>query len=63
MEKISGIGKVSADKLLRHFKSVKNIQNATEKDLLEILNIKQIKALQTYFESQKGLSEQEAFLK
>ena len=63
LEKISGIGKVSADKLLRHFKSVKNIQNATEKDLLEILNIKQIKALQTYFESQKGLSEQEAFLK
>lgn len=63
LEKISGIGKVSADKLLRHFKSVKNIQNATEKDLLKILNIKQIKALQTYFESQKGLSEQEAFLK
>lgn len=63
LEKISGIGKVSADKLLRHFKSVKNIQNATEKDLLEILNIRQIKALQTYFESQKGLSEQETFLK
>lgn len=63
LEKISGIGKISADKLLRHFKSVKNIQNATEKDLLQILNIKQMKALQTYFQSQKGLSEQEAFLK
>ena len=63
LEKISGIGKVSADKLLRHFRSVKNIQNATERDLLEILNMKQMKALQTYFQSQKGLSEEEAFLK
>lgn len=63
LEKISGIGKISADKLLRHFKSMKNIQNATERGLLEILNVKQIKALQTYFQSQKGLSEEETFLK
>ena len=50
---IPGIGKISADKLLRHFKSVRNIQDATEKDLQKIINVKQTKTLQAYFQNQK----------
>ncbi|HYK76029.1 MAG TPA: excinuclease ABC subunit UvrC [Daejeonella sp.] len=50
LENIPGIGRTSADKLLRHFKSVKKIREANESQLLEVLNTKQAKALQEYFQ-------------
>lgn len=49
LEEIPGIGKTTADKLLRRFKSVKKIKKASADDLAEMLNTKQLKALQDYF--------------
>ncbi|MGB4773658.1 MAG: helix-hairpin-helix domain-containing protein, partial [Daejeonella sp.] len=49
LEQIEGIGKTSADKLLRQFKSVKNIRQATEAELLTVLNKTQVKAVLGYF--------------
>ncbi len=49
LESIPGIGRTSADKLLRHFKSVKKIRQATEAELQEALNTKQAKAIVDYF--------------
>jgi excinuclease ABC subunit C len=44
LESIPGIGKTSAEKLLRQFKSVKKIKEANKEDLMEILNKNQIYA-------------------
>lgn len=49
LENIQGIGKASAEKLLRQFKSVKKIREATENELLEVLNKAQTAALLDYF--------------
>jgi excinuclease ABC subunit C len=49
LESIQGIGKTSAEKLLRHFKSVKKIKEANKEELLEILNKNQIDALIEFF--------------
>jgi excinuclease ABC subunit C len=49
LESIPGIGKTSAEKLLRHFKSVKKIKEANKEALLEILNKNQIDALLEFF--------------
>ncbi len=49
LEAIAGIGKTTADKLLRHFKSVKRIREATEDELSSILNKTQVKTLLEYF--------------
>ncbi|GAB3913295.1 excinuclease ABC subunit UvrC [Mucilaginibacter boryungensis] len=46
---IPGIGKATADKLLKYFKSVKKIKEATEEELLEMVNLKQAKAIKAYF--------------
>jgi len=54
LELIEGIGKTTADKLLTHFKSVKRIKEASEKDLLEVINTKQTKAILAYFAQQKS---------
>jgi excinuclease ABC subunit C len=51
LESIPSIGKTTADKLLLKFKSVKKIREASEKELAEILNLKQIAALLTYFKA------------
>jgi len=53
LDRIEGIGKISADKLLKEFKSVKNIQNAIESDLRKVLNEKQVQALVAYFKNKK----------
>lgn len=53
LEEIGGIGKTTADKLLRHFKSVKKIKEATEAELAEVLNKKQLQTLISHF-SQKS---------
>ena len=52
LESIPGVGRTSADKLLRRFKSVKNIREASETQLLEVLNIKQAQAVLNYFSEQ-----------
>lgn len=49
LEGIQGIGKTTADKLLRQFKSVKRIREATEAELEKVLNKAQVKALLAYF--------------
>ncbi len=49
LESIPGVGKASAEKLLRHFRSVKKIKEASETELLEVLNKSQTAALLDYF--------------
>lgn len=49
LEQIEGIGEKSIQKLLRQFKSVKRIASAEEKELLEVVNLKQAKAILNYF--------------
>jgi excinuclease ABC subunit C len=49
LESIAGIGKTTADKLLRHFKSVKKIREASEEELAGIINKTQMKTLIEYF--------------
>jgi len=49
LEDIPGIGKTTADKLLRQFKSVKKIREATETELEKVLNKAQVKTLLTHF--------------
>ncbi len=54
LENIPGVGRTSADKLLRHFKSVKNIKIAAQAELLEVLNLKQALAVLDYFSKNEG---------
>ena len=49
LELIEGIGKTSADNLLKHFKSVKKIKAAEEDELLTVVNTKQAKAILHFF--------------
>lgn len=49
LENIPGIGRISAENLLRRFKSVKKIKEATEKELLEVLSKSQTESLLNYF--------------
>lgn len=49
LESIPGVGKASAEKLLRHFRSVKKIKEASEIELLEVLNKSQTAALMDFF--------------
>lgn len=49
LELIEGIGKTTAEKLLKYFKSVKKVKAATEVELQEVVNLKQAKAIISYF--------------
>ena len=49
LELIEGIGKTTAEKLLKYFKSVKKIRDANEEVLQEVVNTKQAKAIVAYF--------------
>lgn len=53
LERIPGIGKTTSQKLLKHFKSVKNIREASREELLKIINTKQTEALISYFSTNK----------
>jgi excinuclease ABC subunit C len=55
LELIDGIGKTSAQNLLKHFKSVKKIKEATETELLTVINTKQTKALLEFFAQKSPL--------
>src|SRR6202012_1071246 len=48
LELIEGIGKTTAEKLLKYFKSVKKVRAATETELQEVVNLKQAKAIIEY---------------
>jgi len=52
LEEIDGIGKVTADKLLKHFKSVKKIKEANERELAEVLNEKQVIRVLEHFKDE-----------
>ncbi|HEY4195798.1 MAG TPA: excinuclease ABC subunit UvrC, partial [Mucilaginibacter sp.] len=56
LELIEGIGKTTAEKLLKYFKSVKKIREANEEVLQEVVNTKQAKAIIEYFNGD-GLGE------
>jgi excinuclease ABC subunit C len=49
LERVPGIGRTTAENLLRHFKSVKKIRESTEVELLEVLNKSQAVSLLNYF--------------
>src|ERR1700761_8546849 len=49
LDLIDSIGKTSSEKLLKYFKSVKKIREASEETLLEVVNTKQAKAILEYF--------------
>jgi len=51
LEAIKGIGKTTADKLLRQFKSVKKIKEASQAELEQVLNKAQVITLLDYFNS------------
>ena len=53
LERIPGIGKTASQKLLKHFKSVKNIREAREDELRKVINTKQTAALIEYFNLNK----------
>ena len=55
LELIEGIGKTTAEKLLKYFKSVKKIKAATTEELMEVVNTKQAAAIISYFENEKAL--------
>ncbi|AMR34395.1 excinuclease ABC subunit C [Mucilaginibacter sp. PAMC 26640] len=52
LELIEGIGKTTAEKLLKYFKSVKKIREASEETLQEVVNLKQAKSITQYFNPQ-----------
>jgi excinuclease ABC subunit C len=55
LDLIDGIGKVTAENLLKHFKSVKKIREADEAELLKVVNTKQAKAIQNFFKQESPL--------
>ena len=52
LENIPGIGKTSVANLLKKFKSTKRVKEASDEELREVLNLKQIEALRVYFATQ-----------
>lgn len=54
LEEITCIGKATADKLLRQFKSVKRIKEASETELEQVLNKTQVKTLLAHFSAKKA---------
>lgn len=56
LDRIPGIGKVSVDKLLKTFKSVKKVKEASDEELREVINHKQLDSLRYYFSENKKVS-------
>lgn len=53
LEQVPGIGTKTADKLLRHFKSVSKIKNAPLEALLSAVSSSQAQAIRSFFDAQK----------
>lgn len=49
LEKINGIGEKTANDLLKHFRSVIKVKNATEKDLEKIVGLSKARIIKQYF--------------
>lgn len=49
LEKINGIGEKTASDLLKHFRSVLKVKNATEKELEEIVGLSKTRIIKQYF--------------
>ncbi|MBS1745058.1 MAG: excinuclease ABC subunit C [Bacteroidetes bacterium] len=60
LETIEGIGEKTATQLLRAFKSVKKIKEATIEDLIEVVGISKAAIINKYFEKKRGLDENPA---
>lgn len=54
LTKIEGIGKQTAEKLLKHFKSIKKIKEASKEELLELLGESRTKKLLEWLEKEKS---------
>ncbi len=52
LELVPGVGRLSAEKLLKYFKSVKKIREASVEELQEVVNLKQAQAVKAYFAPQ-----------
>lgn len=50
LENIKGIGKNTAEQLLKQFKSVKNVQAKTESELAEVVGVNRAKLITAHFE-------------
>lgn len=55
LELVDGIGKTTAQNLLKYFKSVKKIKLAEEAELLKVVNTKQAKALLNFFQKESPM--------
>lgn len=49
LDNIPGIGRITVEKLLKTFKSVKRIKDLSDEELKKVLNLKQLQALRAYF--------------
>ncbi|VXD17591.1 excinuclease ABC subunit UvrC [Marinoscillum sp. 108] len=54
LDHIKGLGSITKEKLLRHFKSIKRIEMAQEEELAEIVGKSKANILTTYFQQKKG---------
>ncbi len=54
LDHIKGLGSITKEKLLRHFKSIKRIEIAQEEELSEIVGKSKANILTTYFQQKKG---------
>ncbi len=54
LELIGGVGKTSAQNLLKHFKSVKKIKEASEQELMQVVNTKQTKSILDFFQQKSA---------
>ncbi len=54
LENIEGIGTQTADKLLKHFKSIKNLKLASIEELSEVVNLKTAQSISTYFKEKES---------
>ncbi|MDE6667756.1 MAG: NAD-dependent DNA ligase LigA, partial [Clostridia bacterium] len=61
---IDGVGKVAAKDLVKAFKSIENLKNATKEELLELENVGEItaEAIVNWFNDEKNLAEIESLL-
>ncbi|WP_345955977.1 excinuclease ABC subunit UvrC [Mucilaginibacter sp. PAMB04168] len=56
LELVPGIGRLSAEKLLKYFKSVKKIREASLNELQEVVNLKQAQAVVNYFKQDEAVA-------
>ena len=53
LDEIKGVGSATRHKLMAHFKTVKAIRQASETELLTVVNLKVAKSIMNYFQAPK----------